>query len=151
MTKIRVDFSNVEESSNAEVQPGKYKARIEEVTKEEGQKAPYLKWKLKITNGQAKGLHINHITSLSPSALFNLRDTLIALGISVPKSAVVIDPNKFVGKILGIDVVMRPYEGKDYPNVKKVYAIDSMPEVVETDSLDDDDEVSIDLDWVWIG
>jgi len=143
MSKIKVDFSELEERST-EIQPGKYKACIEEITKEEGQKAPYLKWKLKITNGLAKGLHINHITSLAPNALFNLRDTLIALDIKVPKSAVTIDPSRFIGKTLGIEVVMRSYEGKEYPNIRKVYSLTAIPEIVNTTS--DDGEVSIDLD-----
>jgi len=143
MAKFKVDFSELEEGK-AEIQPGKYKARIEEITKEDGAKAPYLKWKLKIMNGSAKGLHINHITSLAPNALFNLRDTLVALGISVPKAAVAIDPDKFIGKMLGIEVAMRPYDGKEYPNVKKVYSVATAPEVVEID--DSSEEVSIDLD-----
>jgi len=143
MSKIKVDFSELEERST-EILPGKYRARIEEITKEEGQKAPYLKWKLKIVSGEAKGLHINHITSLAPNALFNLRDTLIALDIKVPKSAVTIDSNKFIGKTIGIEVAMRPYEGKEYPNVKKVFSITSSPEVVETTSFKE--EISIDLE-----
>lgn len=151
MAKFKVDFSGVDDSAVEGVIPGRYSARVEGITKEEGTKAPYLKWNLKITNGSCKGLHINHITSLSPSALFNLRDTLLALGIDVPKSAVTIDPEKFVGKSLGIEVAMRPYDGKDYPNVKKVFPLTKVEtEVVSTDvssiDMDEDEEVSIDLD-----
>lgn len=153
MAKFKVDFSGVEDSRGTEIAPGKYNARVEKVTKEEGTKAPYLAWELKITSGSAKGLHITHRTSLSPKALFGLRDTLEAFGVKVPKAAVSIDPDKFIGKSLGISVVMKPYEGKDYPNIKSVFGLGEIPEVVATDSdedlpfgASDEDEISIDLD-----
>lgn len=140
MPKITVDFTNTEDRAVG-VETGKHIAKIKSITKEEGTKAPYLKWVLQITSGKSKGLLINHITSLSPQALFNLRDTLVALGVKVPKAAVLIDPDKLVGGVIGIDVVMREYDGNTYPNVKKVYAVNSAP----TAELSADDEPVIDL------
>lgn len=125
MEKIKVDFSGVEESSSYDIAPGKYKARVEDVELKTGDKAPYLQWNLKIMSGTASGLHINHITSLSPNALFGLRDTLIAMGVNVPKAAVSIDPSKFIGKTFGIETFMNKKDGKEYANVKKVFALDA--------------------------
>jgi hypothetical protein len=145
MAKIKVDFSGVEESKDFDIAPGKYRVKVQEITQETGAKAPYLKWKLKILNGSAKGLTIFHNTSLAPNALFSLRDTLVALGVSVPKSAVAIDPDKFIGKEFGIETTMRTYEGKEYANVKKVFNI--ADDTDEDDvPFDMDSEVSIDLE-----
>ena len=146
MAKFKVDFTGVEDKDFPEIAPGKYLAKVEEISKEEGSEYPYLKWKLSIVSGGAKGLHINHITSLKPSALFNLRNTLIALGLNVPKSAVNIDPDKLVGKTMGIEVIMRPYEGKEYPNVKKTFPASEFtesvsPSVPATGTADPDDLV----------
>ena len=154
MAKFTVDFSKVEDSSFETIAPGRYVAKIEEITKEEGTKAPYLKWSLKIMSGGAKGLHINHITTLSPNALFGLRDTLIALGVKVPKSAVAIDPDKFVGKELGIEVFIKKQDDKEYANIKKVFPKGDAahaPAVVDESAIGDvfggaDDEVVISLD-----
>lgn len=155
MAKVKVDFTDVSDSMGA-VAPGKYIARVKAITKEEGAKAPYLKWELQILSGSAKGLSINHITSLSANALFNLRDTLLAIGVKVPKSAVAIDTDKFIGKQLGIEVVLRKVDDKEYPNIKKVYSMaeasakkEVAPAVEEDVDFPDpisDDEVCLDLD-----
>lgn len=137
--KLNLDFSKVE--SGGGIKEGKYIAVVEEITKGEGKEYPYLKWNLKILNGGAKGLHINHFTTLKPSGLFNLRNTLEACGLKVPKSAVSLDINKLVGKKLGIEVIMRETDGKEYPNVKKTFKAEEFKEVSEVS----DDDVPFDV------
>lgn len=143
MAKIKVDFSDVKEF--VEVTPGKYTAKIKSWSMEEGEKAPYILWKLQIVTGASKGSLLDHRTSLSPKAIFGLRDLLVALGLKVPKAAISVDPDKFVGKSIGIEVAMRVWEGKEYPNVKKVFPVNSAPEIVET-SVSDEDEIAFDDD-----
>lgn len=128
MEKFKVNFADVEESGSYDIPNGKYKVRVEEIELKDGDKAKYLLWKLKIMSGTAAGMHINHITSLSPNALFALRDTLVAMGINVPKAAVNIDPDKFIGKTFGIEVIQRTHEGKEYPNVKKTFPLSEFSE-----------------------
>lgn len=115
-----VDFSSVSDEKG-KVTPGVYVAKVKEITKEQGASGyPYLKWNLLICSGKAKGLHINHITTLKPAGLFNLRNTLIACGLNVPKSVVKVDPNQLKGRTLGIKVEMRKInDGNEYPNVVK--------------------------------
>lgn len=145
-----VDFSKVEESKSFEIPEGKYLAKVESVnvSDKEGDSGFYfLIWRLKITTAPAKNLHINHITSLKPSALFNLRDTLTALGVNVPKGKVKLNASlfsKFKGRELGIEVYEREKNGKTYPNVKNVFpkAEYSTSSVDEDDDFDDDDELS---------
>lgn len=124
MAKLRIDFSQVEDSTN--VAPGRHIARVKEVTQGEGQSYPYLRWNLQIVEGRSKGLHISYFTSLSPRALFKLRELLVALGVNVPKSAVSIDPNKLVGRTLGIEVEIENKAGEEYPEVKKVFSTKKM-------------------------
>ncbi len=148
MAKFKIDFSGVEDVDFGEIAPGKYLAKVKEITKEEGSSYPYLKWNLVIASGKAKGLHINHITSLSPKALFNLRHTLLAIGLKVPKSAVNIDPDKLVGKTLGIETYMKDFDGKEYANVKKVFPASEFtetitPSAIDTPMVDGDDDVMI--------
>ena len=154
MEKIRVDFSDTPESEYAV--PGKYKARVKSTALKQGDKAKYIEWTLEILTGASKGRTIIHRTSLAPNALFGLRDMLVAMGFNVPNSAVSIDPDKFINKTLGIEVAMRPYEGKEYANVVKVFVYEATTkaETVATDTaslyasepVGADDEVSIDLE-----
>lgn len=159
MAKLRIDFSQVEDSKS--VAPGRHIARVKEVTQGEGQSYPYLRWNLQIVEGRSKGLHISYFTSLSPRALFKLRELLVALGVNVPKSAVSIDPNKLVGRTLGIEVEHKA--GEEYPEVKKVFStkMEGVPaarrqqpdEHIMDDDLDnhvppandDDDDMVLDL------
>lgn len=150
MSKMSVDFSGVSDSEYA--QPGKYIAKVKDITKESGKEYPYLKWELVIMSGKSKGASINHITSLKPSALFNLRNTLIACGFNIPKSAIAIDFDKVKGKTLGIEVTNREYEGKDYANVKSVFPPSDLTEVTIPTSTTiskvttDPDDMVLDLD-----
>lgn len=155
MEKIRVDFGAEPESSGFDVTPGKYVARVESIEKKMGDKGAYLLWKLKILTGACKGKSIDHRTTLVPGALFGLHDTLEAMGITVPKSAVSIDPDKFIGKTFGIETNYRTYEGNEYSQVKKVFKPETKSEVVDMDSSStslfssepkEADEVSIDLE-----
>lgn len=120
MAKFTVDFSGVEDKNFLE--PGKYTAKVKSVSKEEGSEYPYLKWVLVVLGPTSKGTEISHITSLKPSALFNLRNFLISCGVNVPKKAVSFDPSNIFGKTLGIEVAMREYNGKDYANVKRTFS-----------------------------
>lgn len=148
MAKIKVDFTDMKEF--ADITSGKYIAKIKSWSMEEGEKAPYILWKLQIASGEAKGSMIDHRTSLSPKALFGLRDMLVAFGINVPKSAIAVDPDKFIGRNIGIEIVMRPWDGKEYPNVKKVFAATKTtdvvkPSVVDEDEVDLDDDITMEL------
>lgn len=136
---IKVDFSKVRDSVVAGTYIAKVKSIKQETSSTGGQ---YLKWELVVLTGASKGLTVNHITSLKPEALFNLRNTLIACGYNIPKSAVNVDINKCIGKMLGIEVTMREYEGNEYPNVKKTMSVEKAKVAmgvapVEADVVDD--------------
>lgn len=140
MAKMKVDFTGVSDGgANFDIQPGKYHVKVVEITKEQGKEYPYLKWSLSITEGVHKAARINHITTLKPEGLFNLRNTLIACGLNIPKSAISFDPDKLVGKEFGIDVAMRKDKttGDEYPNVKSVFSLEDDEEEPE----EDDDDV----------
>lgn len=118
MPKFNADFSDVGEGFTLPAE-GTQICKVKSVELKDGQKAKYLNWTLVIGTGPDKGSQIFHITSLSPNALFNLRNTLIACGQDVPKSKFQVNTDLCIGKIVGIDVVHQSYE-KD--GVKKMSA-----------------------------
>ena len=144
--KIKVDFSQVEDAPDYSIENGKYKVSVVDVEKKEGNKAPYLKWTLKLLDGKSKGLQLFLNTSLSPSALFKLREVLESLGIKVPKSAVSLDPAKVKNLTMGVVVENKPYEGNMYPNVVKTFPLtDDTGEEIAYDTEDFEDEIVLDL------
>lgn len=108
MARFNVDFTNAGDGFQL-VPEGDYICKVSKITVEDGTKGKYLKWEFVIGTGDYKGQKLYHNTSLLPQALFNLRNTIIALGIDVPKSAFSIDTEKYVGKIVGITVTHREY------------------------------------------
>lgn len=144
MSKINVDFSNVKEDYSIPV--GKMNVKIKGVTTEDGKEYPYLKWDLQILDGEGKGLSINHITSLSPKALFGLKDLLEAVGIDVPKSSVSFDPNKLIGKKLRIQTFEKEQNGKTYVNVKKVFKVSDASDSLGVTASDISEDDLTDLD-----
>lgn len=150
MGKINVDFSNTGDGFSP-IGAGRYAVRIKDWKQEEGTKAPYIQWTLQITSGDSKGAHLTYRTSLSPKALFTLRNMLLATGMAVPKSAVSFDPDKLIGKTFGVVVKMKEYDGNEYPDVKEVYNLATVArKETITPSADvpfdtDADEVCIEL------
>ena len=113
---IAVDFTGVDAGGKA-VPDGVYACEVADVTEEEGEKGPYLKWKFRVTDGPAKGGMIYDNTSLTPASLWRLKGLLETLGIEVPDSTMELDLPEYVGMELPITVVNENYQGKDRPKV----------------------------------
>lgn len=112
MSAWKIDFSDVEDSS-AGLPTGKYVAVVKSIDKKPGTgEYPYIEWVFVVAKGPYKGKEMKYITSLSPKALFNLRNTLVALGVSVPKAAINLDPDKLIKKPLVIEVAPKPNQDK---------------------------------------
>ncbi|MCU7521922.1 MAG: DUF669 domain-containing protein [Ignavibacteria bacterium] len=121
MAKIKVDMTNVED--RVVVPEGDYICKVGKVdlhrNEENGKQS--LKWTFLIGAGEHKGSKMFNYTSLSPKALFSLRNSIIACGFDVPKSVMSIDTDKFIGKIVGITVVHEEYKGKPSAKVADVW------------------------------
>lgn len=141
---IRVDFTGVE--TRTLVPEGQHHVKVVEVTEEEGNAAPYLKWTFSIisddkTNGSR--LYLN--TSLAKQALWNLRNLLETLGVDTPSAATDIDPDELVGLELMVRVEHETYEGKDRARVTDFTPIEetasaSSDEVEEEETEDEPEE-----------
>lgn len=104
MPAHEIDFSNVKErAGRLKVTPGDYLFKISSV-EETKSKAGNPMWVFdqEILPGfEGAGQSIRDYVSLTPQALFKLRDLLEALGVSVGKKKIKVDPQKLVGKIIG--------------------------------------------------
>lgn len=126
---LEVDFSGVESGGKA-VPDGPYTVEVVEVTEEESKDEgnPYLKWKLRITEGDCKGSTLFDNTSLQPQALWKLKGLIESLGEEVPDSVMKIDINDFIDATLDVIVVNENYEGRDRPKVSEYGVAGSLTE-----------------------
>jgi hypothetical protein len=123
MAKFKADFSNVGEGPGLSVPDGDYICKVSKITVEQGDKGKYLKWEFTVGSGEHKGTKIYDNTSLTPQSLFNLRNTILACGIEVPKSAFAVDTDKYISKIVGITTGTREYT-KDGKKKQAVDVVD---------------------------
>lgn len=111
--KVSVDFSGVE--SRILLPEGDYHVRVKSVELEESSAGnPYLKW-IFATIDEEPGLNnksVYHNTSLQPQALWNLRNLLETLGVSVPESAVELDLEEFIDLEMVASLAHEDYQGK---------------------------------------
>jgi hypothetical protein len=112
---ISVDFKGVE--TRIRVDEGEHQMAVAEVTREKGDKADYLSWKFKVTEGDCEGGVVYTNTSLSKQSLWNLKGLLEALGVEVPDDEMDLDLSEYVDlEMIGV-VAMEDYEGKPRPKL----------------------------------
>lgn len=119
---VHVDFTGV--SASGALPEDNYEVKVEDVTQEEGPKAPYLNFELKVSSGKYKGKKVWHICTLSPDGLFNLRGVLEALGVETPESAMDIDIRELKGLTMGISTEIEVYKKKPRTRVVDVFSLE---------------------------
>lgn len=127
---LKVDFTGVESAGN--VEEGRQIAVVNGVPeiRETQEGNEYINWKLKCPGGT-----VYHTTSLQPQALWNLRNTLEAMGLEVPESSLELDLAEYDGMELGVEIEKETYQGKKRPRV-----IDVFPPSELDEEEDDEDE-----------
>ena len=136
--KLKVDFTGVE--TRAHIADGQYHVKVEEITQEEGNQVPYLKWVFVIvSDDKTNGRKLFYNTSLAPQALWNLRNLLETLGVDTPDGALSLDLDEYLGLELMVRVENETYEGKDRPKVTDFTPIEETTSA-EDDSDDDAEE-----------
>jgi hypothetical protein len=108
---LSVNFKGVE-GKQSTIPADDYAVKVDEVTEEEGQNHPYLKWVFVITDGDFEGRKLYLNTSLSPNALWNLRGLLESLGQEVPDDEMDIDLEELVGSECVVTTDTEKYEGR---------------------------------------
>lgn len=126
---INVDLSDVE--TRKVVAEGEYLLEVDEVNINPGDEYDYISLKIKIEGG---GVAYENL-SLSPKALWKLRQYLESFGYDIPDSAFDLDPKELVGLTCGGIVDMDTHEG-----TRKNVIVDVFPEA----ELDEDREVEDD-------
>lgn len=133
-SSLRVNLAEVE--GRVKIPEGEHPIIVTEVTQEEGNAGAYLKWKFKVTGGDAEGGILYYNTSLTPQALWNLKSLLEALNFEIPDDEFDLPLDEFVDLECMGSVEHETYDGK-----KQSRLVDFWPaEKKKSKKKDDDDE-----------
>jgi hypothetical protein len=115
---IRVDFTGVESGGgiNPRVPESDYGLKCTGADLKKGTESekPYIDFAFKLTKGPKRGVGktLHHSCSLQKQSLWNLRNLLESMGMTVPSKAVKIPVDKLKGKECAGTVVDDEYEGR---------------------------------------
>jgi hypothetical protein len=146
-TKKVLDFTNVKESSgiNPKHRPaGDYRVKITKVT-EDKSKAGNDQWVFVMVPTDMLSAAYPYYCTLNAESLWKVRNLLIAAGVTVPKKKVNVDPNKLVGREIGVTLDDDEYEGKMKSVITAVFPAEDLDDD-GTPSADDEDEVEEDVE-----
>jgi hypothetical protein len=121
---LSLDFEGVE--GRVTLPEGDYRVHFSEASKEEGSgDHDYVEWKLRVTEGKFEDKIIYNRTSLSPKALWNMRNMLEAANVEVPDGPLDIDLDTVdeLGDDFMVTVVHEDYEGKPQMRVVDYFPV----------------------------
>jgi hypothetical protein len=141
VAKVIVDFSNVKQGNfnPAQVPEGDYVAKI---TKAEiGQSKAGNQQIVFTLQLEGKRGTYPYYCGLVENQLWKLRNILVAAGITVPKKKLNIDPDKVLGRSVGVEMTDDEYEGRIKSIIASVFAASEVTgAVVDEDAEPEDDE-----------
>lgn len=136
-----VDFSNVKEGGNFNKKhypPGDYLAKVvkvQDVTKKDDKKVKMWLFTIEVKTGR----YPYYVTPGAENQAWKVRNLFVAAGINVPKKRVNVDPNKVVGKEIGVTLDDEEYDGK----MQSVIAATFPTSELDGDEPDGDEEEEV--------
>lgn len=112
---IKVDFTGVEAGGGGRLLPeGTYLFEVEDVEPDVGADSgqPYLKFTLKVAEGDYANTKAWDNFSLQPQSLWKLRGLMETLEMEVIDGEMEIDPKEFVEMLVRAEVIHEEYQGK---------------------------------------
>lgn len=134
-----VDFSNVKEGGNFNrnrIPAGDYLATITKVEDAKSKKDDTFQYLFSIKIGKHPSRVFPFYCKLTENQLWKLRNLLIAAGINVPKKRMKVDPNKAVGRTIGVTIEDAEYDGKEQSEISAVFPA---AELMDGNLVDDDE------------
>ena len=124
MTVKTVDFSNVKDGGNfnrSRIPAGDYLAKIVKVEDAVSKKDDAFQFLFTIQIQKRPSSKFPYYCKLQENQLWKLRNLLIAGGLTVPKRKVKVDPNKLVGRRIGVTIEDDEYEGREQSQIAGVF------------------------------
>lgn len=109
-----IDLSNYKDRVGVRVPPGRYRVRVDDVeTATSNSGNPMINTWLKIVGGEFDGQQIVDRLTITEKSLFRVVGFMSAIGLPTPKKRIQVQPQKFLGQVLDVDVDDgEPYGGR---------------------------------------
>lgn len=140
-----IDFTNVKERSfNIRHLPeGEYKMKIVKVEDHESKQGnDQWLFTFRIESGPGKGASYPYYCGQDADQAWKIRNIYTAVGVTIPKKKFKVDPNKLVGRFVGVELVDDEYEGKTKSVVANIIPVSDIgaDEDADEDDVEDLDE-----------
>lgn len=142
-----VDFSGVKDRgafSPKRVAEGDYAAVITKVEDAESKENKDFMYVFTIKLDKFSQNSYPYRCKITENQLWKLRNIAVAAGLNVPKKRMKFDPNKVVGKRVGVTMEDDEYEGKPKSDVAAIFPLSELADGVEEadDNFDEDSDES---------
>jgi len=137
----QLDFTNVKEGGvfNKKRYPeGDYKGvilKVADANKKDDKKVKMWLFTIKVKSGT----YPYYCTYTAENQLWKIRNLFVAAGMNVPKKRMSVDPNKVVGKAIGVTLEDDEYDGKEQSVVSATFPLSELEGDADDDESDDDD------------
>lgn len=141
MSEFILDLSNYKDRVGARVDPGRYRVRVDDAEMDKSKAGnPMVNLWLTIQDGEFDGMTLTDRLVLSERSLFRVVGFMQAIGMPTPKKRLKLSTEKFVGRILDVDVEDGdPYNGRIKSEVRGYIKVTGAAAAAETGDLDLDD------------
>lgn len=139
---VQLDFTNVKDGGSFNKKhypPGDYPGRITKVvdtTKKDDKKVKMWLFTIEVKSGT----YPYYCTYTAENQLWKIRNLFIAAGINVPKKRMAVDPNKLIGKTIGVTLEDDEYDGKINSSIASTFPPSELEEGADADEDSSDDE-----------
>ena len=139
-----IDFSNVKERGNfnpKNIEPGDYVAEITKVEETEAKDGEDM-WVFSVVLDEVARATYPYYCKLVDNQYWKVKALFQAAGVNVGQRKVAVDPNKLVGKKIGVAMEDDEYEGRLKSIIAEVFPPEEVTGEVEEDDSDlEEDEV----------
>lgn len=146
-TAKTVDMSGVKERGNfspKQVAEGDYAAKVTKVEDTKTKDTEEFMYLFTIKLDKFSQNSYPYYCKLTENQLWKLRNIMVAGGINVPKKRMKLDPNKVVGKSVGVTMEDDEHEGKMKSQIAAIFPIAELADGPEIEDADDDEAFDAD-------
>lgn len=144
MAQIQIDLKNYRSIMSDRVEPGRYKAMIEEIdaTSKTRDGAPQMMVYARITEGPFKDSVMVERLPLDPTskAMFRTVGFLTGMGVPTPRRKIAFDESRIVGRRVYIEIVDNEYNGRTTSQVDSWQRVVSKVNDEPVDELEESTE-----------
>src|SRR5690606_20921825 len=139
---VQLDFTNVKDGGSFNKKhypPGDYPGRITKVvdtTKKDDKKVKMWLFTIEVKSGT----YPYYCTYTAENQLWKIRNLFIAAGINVPKKRMAVDPNKVIGKTIGVTLEDDEYDGKVQSSIGSIFPPSELEDEVDQDAEEEPEE-----------